>query len=264
MTSAASTPRAAASAPRPLVPHPPLTAYYADEAARHVWLREVFDSTAVDYERVEAMVGLGTGPWYRGQALQRAGVTRGMRVLDVGIGTGLTARAAIDLVGDAALVTGVDPSPGMRAQAKLPDSVRILSGRAEQLPVEGAAFDVVTLGFALRHVSDIDAALAEFHRVLVPGGRICILEMTRPQGRLLRGWMKLYMRRIVPLLARVFGRTRDLPKLMRYNWDTIEACVPPEQVVGAMSAAGFVDAARHVEIGMFSEYTARKAFAPAP
>jgi len=45
------------------------------------------------------------------------------------------------------------------------------------------------------------------------------------QGRLLRGWMKLYMRRIVPLLARVFGRTRDLPKLMRYNWDTIEACV---------------------------------------
>jgi len=95
-------------------------------------LREVFDSTAVDYERVEAMVGLGTGPWYRGQALQRAGVTRGMRVLDVGIGTGLTARAAIDLVGDAALVTGVDPSPGMRAQAKLPDSVRILSGRAEQ------------------------------------------------------------------------------------------------------------------------------------
>ena len=257
MTSTAS-PRSE-SAPAPLVPHPPLTAYYTDEAARHVWLREVFDSTAVDYDRVEAMVGFGTGPWYRGQALRRAGVERGMRVLDVGIGTGLTARAAIELVGDAALVTGVDPSPGMRAQAKLPDSVRILAGRAEQLPLESAAFDVVIFGFALRHVSDIATAFAEFHRVLAPGGRLCILEMTRPKGRLLHGWLRLHMRHLVPLLARMFGRTRDLPKLMRYNWDTIENCVPPERVLAAMGAAGFVDVARRVEIGIFSEYTGRKA-----
>ena len=96
-----------------VAPHPPLTDYYADEAERHQWLRTIFNASAVDYDRIEGLMALGTGPWYRRQALRRAGLKPGMQVLDVGTGTGLTAIQAAHLSGGGANVTGVDPSVGM-------------------------------------------------------------------------------------------------------------------------------------------------------
>jgi demethylmenaquinone methyltransferase / 2-methoxy-6-polyprenyl-1,4-benzoquinol methylase len=182
-----------------------------------------------------------------------------MRVLDVGTGTGLTAEQALQLIGEPTLLTGVDPSPGMLANARLPAGVTVLEGRAEKLPVVSAGFDFLSMGFALRHVADLAAVFGEFHRALRPGGTVCVLEISRPQGRTAQWLLRQYMRRVVPLLARVFGRTRDMPDLMRYYWDTIEACVPPEQVMAAMRAAGFTDVKRHVELGIFSEYTGRAA-----
>ena len=250
----AAAPPAAGSAP--LAPHQPLTAYYADdEAARQQYVRRVFDATAPDYDRIEWLMAFGSGPWYRRWALSRAGLARGMRVLDVGTGTGLTAAQAVTLIGDPALLTGVDPSPGMLANARLPAGVRVLEGRAEALPVASAQFDFLSMGFALRHVSDLARVFGEFHRALKPGGRVCVLEITRPRSARAQWWLKQYMRRVVPLMARVAGRTRDMPELMRYYWDTIEACVPPDQVMAALRAAGFTDVARHVELGIFSEYT---------
>ena len=237
-----------------LVPHIPLTEYYPDESARHQWVCGVFDRTAVDYDRIEKIMAFGTGPWYRRQALRRSGLDVGMNVLDVGIGTGLTAVEAVVLTGDAKRVVGVDPSAGMLAAAKLPEGVRLLEGRAEALPVDDAQFDFVSMGFALRHVADIHLAFSEFYRALRPGGRVCVLEITRPKSRFKQWWMKLYMRRLTPLLARLFGRTREMPQLMRYYWDTIEACVPPEQVIAALSAVGFQQVERYVELGIFSEY----------
>lgn len=67
-----------------LPPHAPLPEYYANEDDHQRFVRRIFDDTAVDYERVERMLALGTGPWYRRQALRRAGLVAGMRVLDVG------------------------------------------------------------------------------------------------------------------------------------------------------------------------------------
>ena len=88
-------------------PHVPLMEYYADEQARKGFVREIFDSTAGDYDRMENILGLGTGMRYRGQAMERAGLKTGMRVVDVGVGTGLVAREAVRITGDARLVTGV-------------------------------------------------------------------------------------------------------------------------------------------------------------
>lgn len=241
-----------------LAPHQPLTDYYADEAARHRWLRRVFDSTAGDYNRIEWLMALGTGPRYRGRALRRAGLVSGMKVLDVGTGTGLTAIEAARLSGDGANITGVDPSAGMLAHARLPAGMQVIEGRAEDLPVPDASFDFLCMGFALRHMSDLRAVFAEFHRVLRPGGRACVLEITRPNGARATRWLRAYMRYVVPTMARVFGRSRDMPELMRYYWDSIEACVPPPLVMQALRDAGFVDVSRHVDLGIFSEYVAVK------
>lgn len=242
-------------------PHPPLTDYYASEQARRGFVKSIFDNTASDYDRIERLLALGSGPWYRGQALQRAGLKAGMRVVDVGVGTGLTALEAIKLVGDAGLVMGVDPSSGMLAHAHLPAGVQLLEGRAEAIPLPDASFDFLSMGYALRHIGDLSAAFAEFHRVLKPGGRLCLLEITKPE----RAWSQLllkgYMRGVVPVLSRLIGCSAESAKLWRYYWDTIENCVPPAKVIETLHQAGFVTASRHVEtraLSILAEYQAVK------
>jgi len=240
-------------------PHVPLTDYYRTEQDRQAFLREMFDNTAADYDHIEAMFALGSGSRYRRQALIRGGLKTGMKVLDVGVGTGLVAAQACILTGDAALVTGVDPSPGMMAASKLPDAMVLMEGRAESLPFPDDHFDFLSMGYALRHLSDLGVAFAEFERVLKPGGRLCILEITRPQSRFGRWLLKNYMRGVIPLLTRFVSKQRNTATIWRYHWDSIEACVPPDQVLAALSAAGLTQVERHVELGVFSEYQAMKA-----
>lgn len=242
-------------------PHLPLTEYYPDEASRSGFVREIFDSTAEDYDRIESIFGLGTGVWYRGQALKRAGLQRGMKVVDVGVGTGLVAREAVRITGAPELVTGIDPSVGMMRNAKVPEGVVLVEGRAEDIPFPDNHFDFLSMGYALRHISDLSAAFREFHRVMKPGAKLCILEITRPESRLGRFLLKVYMKGVVPLLARFAGRKKNTPRLWRYYWDTVDACVRPEEVLATLEASGFEGARRHIEVramNVLAEYQAAK------
>ncbi|MBU1236560.1 MAG: class I SAM-dependent methyltransferase [Gammaproteobacteria bacterium] len=242
-------------------PHKPLTDYYADEQERQGFVRDIFDQTAPDYDRIENLLAFGSGPWYRRQALLRAGLQPGMRVVDIGTGTGLTAREAVAIVGDGALVTGVDPSAGMLANAALPAGVSLVDGRAEAIPLPDAGFDFLSMGYALRHVGDLSTACAEFHRVLKPGGRLCLLEITRPESGTGRLLLKGYMRGVVPALATLIGKRKETAQLWRYYWDTIEHCASPASIVATLADAGFTDVRHHVEtraLSVLAEYQARK------
>jgi demethylmenaquinone methyltransferase / 2-methoxy-6-polyprenyl-1,4-benzoquinol methylase len=239
-------------------PHPSLRRYYQTEAERSVWVRDIFDRTAADYDRVERVIGLGSGSWYRRQALRAAGLKPGMTVLDIGTGTGLVAREASTIVGDPQLVVGVDPSPGMVEHAKVPVGVRLVAGSAEAIPSPDAAADFLSMGYALRHISDLNLAFVEFFRVLHPGGRVCLLEITQPEGAVARTLLKAYLRGLIPAIAALISRHRDMPKLMRYYWDTIAACLPPAAIVKSLEAAGFIEVDRRMTLGVLSEYRARK------
>lgn len=221
----------------------------------------MFDSTAEDYDRMERVLGIGTGQWYRGQALERAGLEAGMRVVDVGVGTGLVAREAARIVGNPALVVGVDPSPGMMQNAKVPEGVQLVQGMAESIPFPDASFDFLSMGYALRHIGDLSVAFAEFHRVLKPGGKLCLLEITCPETAWGRSLLKFYMKGVVPLTSLLVGRKGNTRKLWRYYWDTIEACAPPERIIQTLASAGFDGARRHIEVSKMSilaEYQATK------
>jgi demethylmenaquinone methyltransferase/2-methoxy-6-polyprenyl-1,4-benzoquinol methylase len=213
----------------------------------------------VDYDRLEKILGLGTGSWYRRQALLRAGLKPGMQVVDVGMGTGLVSREILKITGEPQRLVGVDPSPGMMKQAQFAQPVECRVGRAEDIPVPSNSADFVVMGYALRHIADFAAAAAEFRRVLKPGGRLLVLEITRAEGRIANLLLKAYMRGVVPAIARVVSRSQATPMLWRYYWDTIEACVPPPQVLQTLANAGLGDVGRHVELGIFSEYSARGA-----
>ncbi|MGQ0577725.1 MAG: class I SAM-dependent methyltransferase [Betaproteobacteria bacterium] len=239
-------------------PHPPLTGYYGPAENRPGWVRRMFDDTAADYDRIERLIGFGSGSRYRHDALLRAGLQPGMQVLDIGVGTGLVARQVALIVGDPACVTGLDPSPGMLHNARVPAGVRLVEGYAEIIPYPDASFDFVSMGYALRHIADLSVAFCEFFRVLRPGGRLCILEISRPERKLHAAVLKFYLRGVVPWLARLAARQTDTPLLWSYYWDTIDKCAAPESVLRTLESAGFSSVRRHLELGIFSEYQARK------
>jgi demethylmenaquinone methyltransferase/2-methoxy-6-polyprenyl-1,4-benzoquinol methylase len=244
-----------------LQPIPTLRQYYAAESEKKKFVRQVFDDGAEDYDRVEKIMGLGTGSWYRRQALMRAGLRSGMRVLDVAVGTGLVAREAATVVGGPQLILGIDPSIGMLSRAVAALGIRAAMGIGERLPVADQTADFLSMGYALRHLTDLSTTFAEFYRALKPGGTVCILELTRPSGRFKMLLLKLYMRVLIPAMTRLTARRgHNSHKLWVYYWDTIVACVPPETVMDALKKAGFTDLSRHVELGLFSEYVGRRPF----
>jgi len=235
---------------RPLVRS--LPKYFGDERSRRGFVDGLFDSTARDYDFIELLLGLYSGARYRRDALRRAGLKPGMRVLDIATGTGLVAREALALGG---AVTGIDPSAGMIDEARR-ISFPLVRGLGEKLPFRDTCFDFVCMGFALRHVADIQGLFEEMRRVLTPGGTICVLEITRPPNRFVAAPLRVYMTRIVPAIARAAGR--DASALMQFYWDTIDACMPPDAILATLERAGFHSPARNVVLGMFSEYVVRK------
>jgi demethylmenaquinone methyltransferase/2-methoxy-6-polyprenyl-1,4-benzoquinol methylase len=244
--------------PRRLAPHPLLKSYYADEPGRKRRVNEMFDVSAPHYDWITGAMSFGTGRWYRADVLRRYGVKAGTRLLDVGSGTGVIAALAQEMVGATGKVVAVDPSEGMLAEAKKAGVRDTRVGRGEKLPVGDAEFDILTMGYALRHVEDLTTTFREYARALVPGGRVLLLEITRPEGRVHYACLKFYLKHVVPAITRIVRRSAEAQKLMRYYWDTIEACVPPADIMNALTAAGFTDVQRKVLNGMFSEYSAVK------
>lgn len=242
------------------LPHKPLNDYYGDGdgEARQRFIRRTFDDTAVDYNRLERLLGFGSGSWYRRQALLRAGLKPGMQVVDVGMGTGLVSREVLRITGEPERLVGVDPSAAMMAQARLPAAVRCLEGTGECIPLPDASADFIVMGYALRHIGDLAAAFTEFLRVLKPQGRVLVLEISKPSGRVGTALLKAYMHGVVPMLAGLIAKQPSSPLLWRYFWDTVEACAPPAEVMRTLAGVGLRDVRREVTLRIFSEYQAHR------
>ncbi len=240
-------------------PHPPLEKYYHGEPQRRGFVTGLFDRAAPHYDWINRIMSLGSGVRYRRDALRRAGLAPGDRILDVAIGTGLVARAARDILGGGDCITGVDLSMGMLAEARKNLPITLVQGVAERLPVADACVDFVTMGYALRHVTDFESTFREYLRVMKPGGTLLILEVTRPAAdSAAYRFTRFYLHTVVPLLARLGPGGSDARTLMEYFWDTVDNCVPPATILAALAGSGFTSARQGVAHRVFSEYVATK------
>ena len=134
----------------------------------------------------------------------------------------------------------------------------LVQAHGERLPFAEASFDTISVGYALRHMADLRALFAEFSRVLVPGGRVIILEVTQPRSGVAKWLSRLYLRSVVPRVAYLGTGREEVRQMMEYWWDTIEHCVPPETILATLRDVGFRDSRRQVIGAALSVYLATR------
>jgi len=196
-------------------------------------VRTMFDRISPVYDAMNRTMTLGLDRRWR-RAAAEAVVRYGDRVLDACCGTGDLAIAAKEAGGS---VTGLDFSPRMleRARAKSRE-IEWVQGDVLALPFDDASFDAATVGFGVRNLDDLELGLAELRRVLRPGGRLAILEITQPRG-VLAPFYRLWFDRLVPLLGRV------LPGGSAYTYlpASVRRFPGPEDLAALLREAGFED-----------------------
>jgi demethylmenaquinone methyltransferase/2-methoxy-6-polyprenyl-1,4-benzoquinol methylase len=142
-----------------------------------------------------------------------AGVRVGETAIDVATGTGDFAIDLARAVGDSGRVVATDFCEPMLEVAKVKTerhrSIELALANAESLPYEDNTFDCATIGFALRNVASVQAAITEMARVIKPGGRVVSLEMVRPTRPVITPLWRLYFFRVMPRLAQTFGAKRE-------------------------------------------------------
>lgn len=239
-------------------PHPILKPHYNNRKEKQKFLRKIFDESAQYYEGIVKWGWFNTGDRYRRDALIRAGLKPGMRVIDVASGTGPTARAIAEIVEDASLVTCVEPSRGMLEESKKQLDCAHIQAVAEEMPVPDGCYDFVSMGFALRHVDDLESAFAEYFRVMKEGGKLLITDVTTPANPLAYFFMRMYFKNMLPFFTRIFTRSKAAGYLMTYYWETMENMVEPKTVLDTLERVGFKDVTQNIHVGIISEYVACK------
>ncbi len=194
-------------------------------------VRGMFDRIAPVYDAMNHVMTAGLDRSWRRLTVE-AVVQPGDRVLDACCGTGDLAVAAER---EGGVVTGLDFSPRMLERARRKSAtVTWVEGDLLALPFDDGSFDAATVGFGVRNVADLEAALTELHRVLRPGGRLAILEITHPRG-FLRPFFSLWFDRVVPVLGKV------LPggKAYTYLPASVRRFPGAEELVSLLERRGF-------------------------
>jgi demethylmenaquinone methyltransferase/2-methoxy-6-polyprenyl-1,4-benzoquinol methylase len=212
-----------------------------EEKARRVGA--IFNSVANRYDLLNDVMSLGIHRLWRRTTIRLSGVRRGERILDLAGGTGdLTARVA-RLVGAEGRVVLADVNATMLLQGRslltelgTDEGIRYVQADAERLPFPDECFDLVTIGFGLRNMTDVDAALASAYRVLRPRGRLVILEFCPPRLWGFRQLYDFYSFHVMPLMGRVVAGDGDS---CRYLAESIRVHPDQETLKSMMEDVGF-------------------------
>ncbi len=201
----------------------------------------MFDRIAPRYDLLNRVLSFGVDQSWRRKTVQALEVIEGDRVLDLATGT---ADLAISIAKStpALEVVGLDPSAGMLdcgqekvQRAGLSSRVRLARGEAEHIPFEDASFRAASIAFGIRNVADRSRGLSELHRVLAPGGRLAVLELSEPRSGVLGPLARFHIRTLVPWLGAMLSGQREY----RYLQTSIAAFPPPDDFAEMMRTAGF-------------------------
>lgn len=220
------------------------------------YIRDVFTEIADYYDEMNDIMSMGMVQGWHRFMMKKAGDISGKKCLDVGTGTGEIAFHVARTAGAGSTVVGVDITPRMlelagkkESELDLPVKIDWQVGDALKLDFEDGTFDLVTSGYMLRNVCDILQAVTEMNRVLAPGGRVVVAELSKPNNAVIRFFYNIYMKR-VKRMGRKYDKGKSIDgRHSAYEWLTtsIEGFPYGDDMVKVFKKAGFDDAHFHVK-----------------
>jgi demethylmenaquinone methyltransferase/2-methoxy-6-polyprenyl-1,4-benzoquinol methylase len=223
----------------------------------------MFDAIAGNYDFLNHLLSAGIDRRWRRRAIRSLALTGSERILDLCTGTADLAIAAVDARPRAARVIGVDFAAAMLGvgaeklrQRQRSAAVTLVRGDATRIPVATQSVHGVTVAFGIRNVEHTEVACAEIFRVLVPGGRLAVLEFAMPTAPLLRGAYRWYFNHVLPGIGRLVSRHNAA---YAYLPASVGAFASPDQFAEILRQQGFSDVqASPLTFGIVYLYTAVK------
>ncbi len=222
----------------------------------------MFDGIAPRYDLLNHLLSLGIDKGWRKKAIREVASVSPKTILDVATGTGDLAIAAAKAIPQAS-ITGVDISTGMLdvgrrkvAAQSLTQTISMQEGDSEALPFGDAVFDAVMCAYGVRNFEHLEAGLTEMARVLRPGGKLAILEFSKPKGALMAPLFAFYFKAILPLIGKLVSRHS---RAYTYLPESVAAFPEGDAFTAMLSRCGFAaPRARPLSFGITTLYTATK------
>ena len=216
---------------------------------KRAYVREIFTAIAPTYDRVNRIISFRLDQLWRRHAVRRLGWERAPEgvYLDLCAGTMDFGATLARQSGFRGRIVGADFAPAMlRLGRAKSDRLAPVTADALELPFPRAAFDGAMVGWGLRNLVDLDAGLAEAARVLKPGARLVVLDMTLPPRPLLRRVYQLYFRRVLPWIGRRISKHTTA-----YDWlpESTQAFPPPAELARRLESQGFRDVRYKLFVG---------------
>ncbi len=206
-------------------------------------VRAVFDSVASSYDVMNDLMSMGVHRLWKRHTIELSGVRRGHKVLDLAAGTGDLSVRFSGLVGPSGEVVFSDINAAMLEQGRIrmldeghANNIRYVQANAQYLPFPDNYFNCVTIGFGLRNVTDKQMALDSIYRVLKPGGRLLVLEFSKPTTKPLEKVYDFYSFKLLPKIGKLVANDEDS---YRYLAESIRMHPDQETLKGMLEKAGF-------------------------
>ena len=233
--------------------------HIATPAGKRRYVHALFATIANRYDLITVVLSYGQDRRWKRRLIELAAPRRGLHALDLATGTG---DIAFGLANRGATVIGLDVTARMieLARAKAGDrrDARFVVGDMLALPFPASSFDIVTIGYGLRNVPDLETAIAELFRVVKPGGRVLSLDFNRPANRVVRAVYLTYLTIVGSALGWVLHRDPDTYRYISASLRTYPGAV---QVAAMLKARGFVRVVHHPVLGgLMSIHEAHKIF----
>ena len=237
--------------------------YKEDAADKKSQVARMFDNIAGKYDFLNHFLSAGTDIYWRRQAVNELKQLRPARILDIATGTADFAIETLRAAAPEGHVTGVDISAGMldvgrqKLAAKgLGHRIKLELGDSENLPFDDDSFDAVTASFGVRNFAHLEKGLAEMFRVLRPGGKLVILEFSKPTAFPLKQAYNFYFSRVLPVFGKVISKDQSA---YTYLPESVQAFPDGAEFVAILRRVGFQQPTwQPLTFGISSIYTGRK------
>ena len=241
---------------------PSVVTPYGSEAGKKAEVEQMFDRIAPRYDLLNRLLSMGIDVWWRKRAIGYLKAEKPSQILDVATGTADVAILMAKIL-NPQHITGIDIANqmlelgrGKIASEGLSDKISLETGDSEQLRFEDGAFDAVTVAFGVRNFENLEKGLAEMQRVLRPGGRVVILEFSKPDVFPIKQLYNAYFKYVLPLIGRL--TSRDM-RAYAYLFESVQSFPEGKQFTDILTRTGFQNPiCERLTLGICSIYSATK------